>query len=46
MKNIIKKLISIIASPVKLISLLIEESRNINEYGDWNTYHARKNSEV
>lgn len=46
MKNIIKKIISVITFPFDLVLLLIDESKNINEYGDWNTYHARRNSEV
>lgn len=43
MKKSVKKMISAITFPFSVISVLIDDSRNINENGDWDRYHARKN---
>ena len=45
-KTFIRKILTMFALPFMLFAVLLDESRNINEYGDWNTYHARRNSEV
>ena len=46
MKKTFKKIITTLTLPFILFSALLNESRAINEYGDWNTYHARRNNEV
>ena len=44
MKKTFKKILSAIAYPFAVFSILIDESRTINEYGDWNTYHIPRNA--
>ena len=38
-----RKIFEALISPFVSIAVMIDESRRINENGDWNAYNARKN---
>ena len=45
-KNGVKKAVQNTKEAFIGFSILLDESRNINENGDWDEYHARKNRKV
>lgn len=40
----IKTLLEAILLPFTMMAILIDESKRINECGDWNAYHAKRNN--
>lgn len=40
----IKTLLEAILLPFTMMAILIDESKRINEYGDWDRYHAKRNN--
>ena len=43
MKKLIQKIKDGITFPFIALAILLDESRSINENGDWNDYHAKRN---
>ena len=44
MKKLIQKIKDSITFPFVAMAILLDESRSINEHGDWNDYHAKRNA--
>lgn len=42
--NMIKTLLEAILLPFTMMAILIDESKRINECGDWDRYHAKRNN--
>lgn len=43
MKKVFTRILEAVTFPFVAIIVLIDESRRINEHGDWDEYNARRN---
>lgn len=46
MKKLFKRIWEAITEPFISIAVLIDESKRINEDGDWNEYHRKRNERM
>ena len=44
MKKFFKKIVDALISPFVAFAVLLDESKNLNEDGSWDTYWAKKNA--